>query len=77
MSRNRDFEAERCKTNVLQCLSEKRDATISFRLPSWMKQQIKKSGKSNADFIIAELAKTMFRELEYNKEDWDEEIKEF
>jgi hypothetical protein len=56
-------------------LSEKRDATIVFRLPKWMKDRIKDSGKSEADYIIAELGKNMFKPIEYDPNEWLEEIK--
>lgn len=69
----RNIEAERRNTFVLQTLSEKRDATIVFRLPRWVKEQIKSSGKSDADFIIAELAKTMRKPFEYDEEEWKQE----
>lgn len=57
-------EATRCYTNATQCLADKRDASIHFRLPNWMKQQIKESGKSEADFIIGKLGLSMFKPYE-------------
>lgn len=51
-------------TNATQCLADKRDASIHFRLPNWMKQQIKESGKSEADFIIGKLGLSMFKPYE-------------
>lgn len=59
--RNRESETNKCNANVLQCLADNRDATIVFRLPLWMKQQIEASGKSYADFIIAKLAEDLYK----------------
>jgi len=70
-------ELERCYANAMQCLSEKRDAQIAFRLPKWMKDQIKESGKSEADFIIAKLGITMFKPLNRDKESWIKEVEEY
>ena len=63
----------RCQTNVLQCLADNRDAKISFRIPKWMKEQIKESGKSEADFIISKLGLSMFKPYEQSRESWEEE----
>ena len=75
-SKKRLEEAERCYTNALQCLADKRDSNINFRLPNWMKIQIKQSGKSEADFIIGKLGLSMFKPYEQSEESWQEEIKE-
>lgn len=69
-------EAERCYANALQCLADKRDAQIAFRLPQWMKDQIKSSGKSEADFIISKLGLSMFKPYEQSEESWQEEIQQ-
>ena len=69
-------EASRCYSNAMQILAEKRDAQIAFRLPGWMKEQIKVSGKSEADFIIGKLGLSMFKPYEQSEESWQEEIKE-
>ena len=61
----------------MQVLSEKRDAQIVFRLPNWMKIQIKQSGKSEADFIIGKLGLSMFKPYEQSEESWQEELKNF
>jgi len=76
LSRNKEAEINRRVTNVTQCLSEKRDGHIHFRLPMWMKQQIKLSGKSEADFIIAKLGESMYRPMEIDEEAWAEEVKD-
>ena len=73
---NRMREAERRQTNVLQCLASNRDAKITFRVPAWMKQQIKASGKSEADFIIAKLGEDMYKPAEYDADAWVEEVKD-
>ena len=72
---NRIREYERRVTNITQCLAEKRDGHIHFRLPMWMKEQINKSGKSEADFIIAKLAEDLYKPMEIDEEAWAEEIK--
>lgn len=61
-------------TFVLQCLADKRDATIFFRIPKWMKDEIKQSGKSEADFIIGKLGLSMFKPYEQTKESWQKEV---
>ena len=73
---NRIREAERRNANVIQCLADKRDATSVIRLPYWMKQQIKASGKSEADFIIAKLGEDMYKPAEYDADAWVEEVKD-
>lgn len=73
-ARKQREEAERCYTNALQCLSDKRDANINFRLPGWMKNQINNSGKSEADFIIGKLGLSMFKPFEQSEESWQNEI---
>lgn len=73
-ARKQREEAERCYANALQCLADKRDAQIAFRLPGWMKDQIQASGKSEADFIIGKLGLSMFKPYEQSKESWEEEI---
>ena len=75
-ARKQREEAKRCFTNVLQCLADKRDSAVHFRLPKWMREQIKVSGKSEADFIIAKLGMTMFKPYAQNDEDWQNELKE-
>ena len=65
--KKREREYIRCQTNVLQCLSDERDAKCSFRLPNWMKEQIKNSGKSEADFIIEKLGMSMFKPFEQSE----------
>lgn len=75
IARNRIAEFNRRVTNITQCLAEKRDAHIHFRLPLWMKSQINKSGKSEADFIIAKLAEDLYKPMEIDEEAWAEEIK--
>ncbi len=76
LSRNKIAEITRCQTNVLNCLADKRDGKLSIRVPKWMENQIKESGKSEADFIIAKLAETMFKGIEIDEEAWAEEIKD-
>ena len=66
----------RCQTNVLRCLADNRDAKISFRIPLWMKEQIKESGKSEADFIIGKLGLSMFKPYEQSNESWLQECEE-
>ena len=39
------------------------------------KEQINKSGKSEADFIIAKLAEDLYKPMEIDEEAWAEEIK--
>ena len=73
---NRIREYERRVTNITQCLAEKRDAHIHFRLPLWMKSQINKSGKSEADFIIAKLAEDLYKPMETDEESWAKEVEE-
>lgn len=73
---NRIREVERRQTNVLQCLSGNRDSKITIRIPSWMKKQIKDSGKSEADFIIAKLGESMYKPMEYDEKAWAEEVKD-
>ena len=68
-------EANRCYENAMQILAEKRNSQIAFRLPSWMKEQIKQSGKSEADFIIGKLGLSMFKPYEQSEESWQQEIK--
>lgn len=68
-------ESSRCYTNAMQILAEKRDSQIAFRLPNWMKTQIKQSGKSEADFIIGKLGLSMFKPFEQSAESWAEEVK--
>ncbi len=67
-------EATRCYTNAISCLAEKRDATIFFRIPKWMKDEIKQSGKSEADFIIGKLGLSMSKPYEQTKESWQKEV---
>lgn len=67
-------EANRCYANALQCLADKRDSQIAFRLPLWMKEQINQSGKSEADFIIGKLGLSMFKPYEQTKESWQKEV---
>ena len=64
-------EASRCYANALQCLADKRNAQIAFRLPRWMKAEIKASGKSEADFIIGKLGMSMFKPYEASIDDLD------
>lgn len=72
---NRIREYERRVTNITQCLADKRDGHIHIRLPIWMKGQINKSGKSEADFIIAKLAEDLYKPFEIDEEAWAEEVK--
>lgn len=76
LSRNKEAEFNRRVTNITQCLTDKRDSNIHFRLPLWMKQQMKESGRSEADFIIAKLGETMYKPTEYDAEAWAEEVKD-
>lgn len=62
-------ELERCYTNATQCLADKRDASVHFRLPKWMKEQIKQSGKSESDYIIGKLGLSMFKPYEPSLDD--------
>lgn len=75
-NKKQEVVIQKRNTNVLQCLSEKRDAVIVFRLPSWMKQEIKASGKSEADFIIAKLGETMKKPVDVDETSWQLECEE-